>query len=220
MFSSGLPQEDDLVAVYKLDRTTLERKLRLLSIMYMDENSINNLRDFYLAQMDDIIAQMEKNNHPAAAPARALADDIRAQKLSDAVCFEILHRSIDLARTAPDQPEFIQKSEQFANSMAALKKDMTVNFIVGSVKLFITALAVGAALALNFLIGGIAIGTFVGLGIGGAYTSLSSIPNFIQGAKDKAMLNKMSMFNQAMHTHDDAPAPAAATPETSAPELK
>jgi len=205
-------QEDDLVILYKADRTKLDRKLKLLSIM--DTNSIDYLREFYLAQMNAIITQMDEARHPAAAPARELVNEIRAKKLPDSVCFEIMHRSIDLASTKPDQPEFTQKSEQFTNSMAALKKDMTVNFVVGAVKLFVTALAVGAAVALNFLVGGITTGTFVGIGIGGAFASLSSIGNFIQGTKDKSMLNKMRLFDQAMHAHETEPA------QTLAPTIK
>lgn len=203
-----VPVEDDLIAVYK--RSNSVRRQNLIGIM--SDSLIEQLREEYLKELDAAIAHLEEQHHPASIPARVMANEIRADKLSDESIFDILHKTIDLAVTPATSPDFQQKTDDFRKTMNGVKKDAKDHFFYGAAMAFGVAMCLAGIIVLGVLaspqvaILGVRdiIGPVIGLGFQSTVFSFMSISPFSKWKKEKTMIDKMEAFDKAMH---EAPAP-------------
>lgn len=201
--SPAVINDEEMIALYKRSNST--RREELLCIM--TEAQMTQLRQDYLNQLDAAIAQFEAQQHPASLPARAMADEIRAQRIAAYRTFDILHRTVDLAVTPSTDQAFLQKTTEFRKAMDNIKSDAKTHFLYGLAMAFGAAIALGGIIAMSVLVSPAVailswkdiIGPCIGTGIMGTLIGAVACSFFNQRKKEQAVTNKMEAFDKAMH---------------------
>lgn len=212
--------DDEMVSFYKRSNNKIRKQL----VVALNDEQEERLRAYYLNELDIAVTKMETEHHHSCGDARALYEEIKANKLSRAETFDALHTSIDLLNTPAASPDLPTRAEKFFDCMNEIRDKGKSNFKWGIGYAILAGLLIAGAVTVCALslckitphiTPGMAVAVSIMETIQSIHYAHKSHSIFKIASGQKAAANKM----EALGNHLIAPSSTA--PENStAPRLK
>lgn len=204
--------DDELVSFYK--RTN--NKIRMQLVSALNDEQEERLRAYYLNELDIAVTKMETAHHHSSGDARALYEEIKANKLSRAETFHALHTSIDLLNTPAESPQLPARATKFFDCMNDIREKGKSNFRWGIGYAILAGLLIAGAVTVCVLTFG-HITPHITPGMAIAVSIMESIQSISNGFKSYSMFKTASSQKEAANKMETL-GNSLTAPEPTAPE--
>lgn len=195
--------DDELVSFYKRTDNAIRKQL----VIALNERQEKLLRKHYLNELNTAVTKLETEGHYSSGDARALYEEIKANKLSREETFHALHTSIDLLTTPVESEHMPHRAGKFFECMNEIRDKGKSNFRWGIGYAILAGLLIAGAVTvcvLSFghitphITPGMAVAVSVMESIQSINNGYKSYSIFKTASNQKAMANKMETLGNTL----------------------